>query len=208
MSPSAIRVRMDPGSPWCPVTIGRNFSLPAFIIRRMVRSTVLRFPNTLVVSGNETSFICSAVTEYFSMDRPSSTGFLPISCAHSAIVLTRADMRRECRDDDRVLVILVTRDGVPDKVPGDPFARAPARAFDIGALDNQGEHTFLADLAEAGKVRGFTDNRCPVELEITGIDNRTVRGVEHRGDRVDDRVLRPDKLEDRGSGRACTAART
>ena len=74
--------------------MGRNFSLPAFIIRRMVRSTVRRLPKTLVVSGNETSFICSAVTEYFSIERPSSTGFLPISWAHSAIVLTR-DMCEE-----------------------------------------------------------------------------------------------------------------
>ena len=106
--------------------MGRNFSFPAFIIRRRVRSTVRRFPKTLVSCGNETIFICSAVTEYFSIERPRRTGFLPISCAHSAMVLTRAIWEEKVETIMESLVILVTGDGVPDKVPGDPLTRAPA----------------------------------------------------------------------------------
>ena len=70
--------------------MGTNFSFPIFIIRRMVRSTVRRFPNMERVCGNPTSFICSAVELYRSMDRPRRTGFLPISWAHSAMVFTLA----------------------------------------------------------------------------------------------------------------------
>src|SRR5208283_1283339 len=105
--------------------------------------------------------------------------------------LDPGDMGRERRNDKGAFIILVTGDGISYEIPGDPLARAPAGPVDIGALHDKREHAFLSNLAEPGKIRGFPDHRRPVELEIAGIDDRTVRGVENRCHSIDDRVLGP-----------------
>ena len=84
-------------------------------MRRIIRSITRRLPKTLVVLGNETNFICSAVTLYFSIERPRSTGFLPIAAAHSAITFTRemcdekAETMIACRSSSRLVMTSRTR---------------------------------------------------------------------------------------------------
>src|SRR5512136_2410936 len=109
--------------------------------------------------------------------------------------LDTRNVRREGGDHDGVLVVLIACYGIAHEVPGDPFARAAPLPADVRRLDYQGKHAFLADLAEAGEVRRLADNRSPVKLEVQRIDDGTVRGMEDRGHRINDRVLGADKLE-------------
>ncbi len=61
--------------------------------------------------------------------------------------LDTGNMGRECRNDNRAFIILITCDSIPHEIPGNPLAGAPARPVNIRALHNEGEHALLSYLA-------------------------------------------------------------
>ena len=56
----------------------------------------------------------------------------------------------------------------------------------LGLAANPCNNTLFPDLPEPGKIRRLAYDRCPVKFKVAGIDNRTLRGMQYRHDRIND----------------------
>ena len=114
-------------------------------------------------------------------------------------LLHPVEVRREARDDDP-LALVVPEQRTERRADGG-FRGGEARAFGIRAVRQQHQHPTgpARDLTEASEVRTPPVDRREVDLEVAAVQDRALRRVVRRRERVRHRVGDRDELDVEGA---------
>ena len=75
------------------------------------------------------------------------------------------------------------------------FGRSKAGTLRIGGITHQGKYTFFADFRKTLQVDSIAEYRCVVHLKVAGVHHNTRRGINGKGCRIHDTVVRLDKFD-------------